>query len=208
MRRFVLAVSVIITAGAAACGNPVASNPPDLITVKGYVVQDTVPLVGAAVYLTDHFHIGVGVGDASPFPAVPATYTDGAGRFYVFGVGSSYDLAVTAPGNPNDITIVQNLTRRDPTISLTTPKDVGVRSCRVATTFTTALPAGTTIAYFLQGPTYPGVQLLGLAPADANPSDGLTATWRGSVSTTANLWALAYMRDASTGLPTSYLGFA
>ncbi|MEO8877276.1 MAG: hypothetical protein ABI461_16905, partial [Polyangiaceae bacterium] len=68
--------------------------------------------------------------------------------------------------------------------------------------------AGTTIAYFLQGLTYPGVQLLGLAPSDANPSDGLIATWRGSVSTTANLWALAYMRDASTGVPTSYIGFA
>ncbi len=174
----------------------------------GQVEQGTVPAAGAVVYATDHSEIAAAFADASLYPAPSPNIADGTGHFSVGGFGSSYDLVVFPTSASHDATVVQNLTRRDPLITLPLPPNTPLHTCHVAPTWTTPPPDGASVAYVLQPPTYPGVELVSITPVSANLADGVTATWRGSFSTTVNVWAVVFMKDAKTGLPSSYGGFA
>jgi hypothetical protein len=208
VRRFALACSFALAAVAPACGGGTPVTPPDVVTVRGQVMQGSVPSAGAVLFATNNSGVAVALGDASLFPAPAPIVADGTGHFVVGGFGSSYDLVIFPTSDPRNATIVQNLTRRDPTIALPLPENTPVHACHVTTTWPVQPPAGSSIAYFLQGQTYAGVKLLSVTPVDDNLADGLTATWRGSFSTTANVVALVFMKDPKSGLPTSYVGYA
>jgi hypothetical protein len=210
MRRVAVSGLFVAALAASACGSDDTAAPATtLVTVQGQVVENTVPAVDATIYATDHEQIAAALADASLFPTPAAILADGTGHFGLYGFGASYDLVIFPVDAPRNATVVQNLTRRDPTIGLPLPANADLHTCHIATTWTTPPPAGASIAYFLQGgPSYPGVELVSVVPVDSNIADGLTATWRGSFSTTANIGALAYLKDPTTNLPTNYVGFS
>lgn len=208
MRRFVLACFATLTAGAAACGNNAPSAPPDLVTIQGQVLQGSIPANGALIYAVDHSQIAAATIDASLALPLSPVIADGTGHFAIFGFGTSYDLAISPSGSPLDITIVRNLTERAPLITLDAVPNAPTYSCHIATTWSAPPPSGATLAYFLQGPAYPGVELVAVKPTDGNYQDGVDASWRGSYSTSANLWVVAFTKDPSTGLPTAWNGSA
>lgn len=208
MRRVAACGFVVALAAMSACDSNDTTTPVDPVTINGQVLQGTVPAFQAFVYGVDRNAIAAALGDASLFPAPAPNLTDGTGHFAIGGYSSSYDLTIFPANAPHDATIVQNLGRRDPVVTLPVPQNMPFYSCHVATSWTTPLPAGATVAYLLNGPTYPGVELVGVAPVDSNPLDGLTATWRGSFSTNVTLLALAFSSDPKTNLPSTYLGVA
>jgi hypothetical protein len=208
VRCFAFACFFAVAAIIVACTGGPPPAPPDLVTINGQVVQGTVPATAAVIYATDHSEIAAAFADASLYPPPSPIIADGTGHFSVFGFGSSYDLVAFPTIASHDATVVQNLTRRDPLITLPLPQNTPVHTCHVAPIWTTTPPADATIAYFLQPPVYPGVELVSVVPVSSNPADGLTATWRGSFSTTVNVWAVVFTKDAKTGLPSSYGGFA
>ena len=207
MRRFLLFTSLVpIIGGGAlavvACGSPFGPTPPDLVTIRGQVTAGGVGVPNAIVYGFDESGAEAGVDSGKPFSQL----TDGTGHFAYYGFGKNYDLLVSPPGAPNDFRLVRGLSRRDPQIQLPLPEDAPVHTTTISPTWSPMPPDGSKITYFLTGPTYPGIQLVGVMQPGSDPNGPLVTTWRGGESTTVNLWALVYTTDAN-GVAQSWLGY-
>jgi hypothetical protein len=208
MRRVAVGGFFVALAAMSACGGDDTTTTVDTTTINGQVLQGTVPAVGAIVYPYDRAQILAASGDASVLPAPSPVIADGSGHFTIYGFGTLYDLTVAPANAPLTLTSVRGLTQRAPIVRLPAAADAPSYSCHIGMSWSAPPPEGATILYFLQGPAYPGVELISVKQTDANYLDGVDASWRGSYSTSAQLWVVAYMQDAKTGLPTAWNGSA
>lgn len=202
MRLGFVALALGFAGAFIACG-PGLGFPPDTVTIKGRLVSGGLGVPAAPFWAADRAQPvrAAAIGDAT---ASSLRLTDASGRFFVYGFGATYDLTVARPDDPDDLIVVRGLTRRDPVIDLPLRGSLPIQSAHLDVAWSVAPPAGTKVAYFLDGAVSGDVRFDGLTQVDEDPTHGLTATWHGGASTAANLNAVVYTVDAA-GNPTGYV---